>query len=321
MRSTRRRLLLAASSLLAAHPAWADPVQVTDEAWADAARQRDLPLRIRFPAGAAPSGGWPVVLFSHGLGGSREGGAAWGEAWAAAGLVAVHLQHPGSDTPALRAAIGRGGLANVASVEQWRNRVADVRFVLDEIGRRHAAGAPGWRSARPNALGMSGHSFGAHTTLAMAGQRFPAEDPVREERLAAFVAFSPSLPAQGNPIASFAGITRPMLSLTGTRDEDVIGNGSTPERRAAVYDAFPAGRKAMLLLHDADHMTFGGQAGRALWLRRRDVEAARLESQHHRVIAGLTTDWWLAHLANDAPARARLAQPAGLGASDRWVRG
>jgi predicted dienelactone hydrolase len=320
MPTTRRRLLLAAPCLLAAG-AFADPANVADETWPDAGRKRELPLRIRFPAGQAPAGGWPVVLFSHGLGGSREGGAAWGEAWAAAGLVVVHLQHPGSDTPALRAALGRGGLASVAGVEQWRNRNDDVRFVLDEIGRRHATGAPGWRTARPGAAGMSGHSFGAHTTLAMAGQRFPVEEPIREARLAAFIAFSPSLPAQGDPIASFAGITRPMLSLTGTRDEDVIGNGATPERRAAVYDALPAGRKAMLLLQDADHMTFGGQPGRALWLRRRDAEAARLESQHQRVIAGLTTDWWLAHLVSDASARARLAQPAGLAASDRWVRG
>ena len=34
----------------------------------------------------------PVVLFSHGLGGTRDGGAVWGEAWAAADFVVVHLQ-------------------------------------------------------------------------------------------------------------------------------------------------------------------------------------------------------------------------------------
>jgi predicted dienelactone hydrolase len=42
-------------------------------------------------------GAAPVVLFSHGLGGSRTGSVFLGEHWAARGYVAVFLQHPGSD--------------------------------------------------------------------------------------------------------------------------------------------------------------------------------------------------------------------------------
>ena len=37
------------------------------------------------------------MLFSHGLGGSREGSAFLGKHWAARGYVVVFLQHPGSD--------------------------------------------------------------------------------------------------------------------------------------------------------------------------------------------------------------------------------
>ena len=36
----------------------------------DAARNRDIPVRIYLPANTAPE---PVILFSHGLGGSRDG--------------------------------------------------------------------------------------------------------------------------------------------------------------------------------------------------------------------------------------------------------
>ena len=64
-----------------------------DETWQDTRRQRVVPVRIRWPQGAAPAAGWPLVIYSHGLGGSRTGGDAWGEAWAAAGMVVVHLQH------------------------------------------------------------------------------------------------------------------------------------------------------------------------------------------------------------------------------------
>jgi len=60
----------------------------------DAARNRDIPVRVYLPANTAPE---PVILFSHGLGGTRTGSAFLGEHWAARGYVAVFLQHPGSD--------------------------------------------------------------------------------------------------------------------------------------------------------------------------------------------------------------------------------
>src|SRR5277367_31956 len=60
----------------------------------DAARDRDIPLRVYLPTNTAPV---PVILFSHGLGGNREGSQFMGEHWAARGYVAVFLQHPGSD--------------------------------------------------------------------------------------------------------------------------------------------------------------------------------------------------------------------------------
>jgi hypothetical protein len=60
----------------------------------DAARDRDIPLKIYLPASRAAE---PVVLFSHGLGGSRDGCSYLGQHWASRGYVAVFLQHPGSD--------------------------------------------------------------------------------------------------------------------------------------------------------------------------------------------------------------------------------
>lgn len=299
---------------------------VTDETWTDTVRQRRLPVRIRWPSSPTAAGGWPVVLFSHGLGGSVDSGTVWGEAWAAAGLVVIHLQHPGSDTPAVREALrGGAGLRTTMAPQQLLARLGDVRFAIDEVGRRHAAGAQGWRNARSTQIGMSGHSFGAHTTLGMAGQAYPGFAPLAEPRLAAFAAFSPSLPPGGDASLAFAAITRPSLCLTGTLDADVVGNGATPESRAAVFAALPAGAKAQLILKEADHMTFGGQrmtphesAWRAL---RRAPSARHLQTQHHRAVAALTTDWWRAHLLGDAQALARLAQPQGLVAGDTWQRG
>lgn len=322
-----RRTALALCSAwpwLHATTAWADtqPTPVVDETWYDAARSREIPVRMRWPDAAGRTGPRPVVVFSHGLGGSREGGEVWGAAWAAAGFAVLHLQHPGSDLAAVRATIGTGnGLRATMAPPQLVARIGDVSFALDEIERRHQAGLGLWAQVRPHAVGMAGHSFGAHTTLAMAGQRFLNGQSVSEPRLAAFIALSPSVPAAGDARQAYAGVQRPLLCLTGTRDDDVVGNGATPEQRRAVFAALPPGDKAQLVLHDADHATFGGQHNPSpRLLRARATQAESRQPAHHALVNAITTDWWRATLDGDTGARARLLSPPGLSPGDVWQR-
>lgn len=324
-KSTSRRSLLALGLL--AYPMLAlgqnEPFQ--DEIWRDAVRSRDLPVRLRWPPDAlpTPAGGHPLVLFSHGLGGTRAGGEVWGEAWVRAGFVVVHLQHPGSDLEAVRQAGGFADPARLRSAASGRElvqRLRDVVFALDEVERRHASTQGRWSSVRPKAVGLSGHSFGAHTTLGMAGQSYAGFAGMNEPRLAAFIAFSPTLPPV-NPTQALSRLTRPMLCLTGTRDGDVLGTGATPERRIKVFDALPLGQKAQLVLQDADHMSFAGQTGRALEIVARQDVSRQLLARHHNLLALLTTDWWRAMLTDDAQAAARLVAPAGLAPGDEWRRG
>src|SRR5215211_6965574 len=61
----------------------------------DEKRSREIPIKIYLPPQKEPA---PVVLFSHGLGGSKEGSKFLGVHWAKRGFLAVFLQHPGSDT-------------------------------------------------------------------------------------------------------------------------------------------------------------------------------------------------------------------------------
>lgn len=336
MNPTRRSLLHAAAAVAAS--AWplgrvraaspqASSPDTVDEIWLDPARQRSLPLRVRWPAqGTVPAaGGHPVVLFSHGLGGTVAGGERWGQAWSVAGLVVLHLQHPGSDLDAVRGQArdfrDKDGLRRAAGPGQLLARLEDVVFVLDVLARRQAAGIGRWAQVRPQAVGLSGHSFGAHTTLGMAGQRYPGHPGIREPRLAAFIAFSPTLPQRGDAAQAFERLTRPLLCITGTRDDDVAGNGATPERRIGVFDALPAGRKAQLVLEDADHMSFSGQDGRAAEVVARHPSARALQPRHHALVGAITADWWRAHLMGDAEAAARLARPAGLAPGDRWQVG
>lgn len=307
-----------------------------DDDWLDAARQRRLPVRIRWPAGNASCG---LVVFSHGLGGDRSGGAVWAQAWQAAGLAVVAVQHPGSDTAVWRA--GLAALRQGGSLEQYLARLADAHFVLNEIERRQRD-EPAWQRVALNAIGFCGHSFGARLTQAIAGELPPGlqraagsglpavADAMRDARPRAFIAFSPGFGAtEGNADfslaarARFGSIERPFLCVTGTLDNAMIVGAASAASRRAVYRGLPAGQKAELVLAGADHMTFGGrdlpvERGAVL---RREAGAAQREPGHRAVVAQVTSDWWRWRLLGDDAARGRLIAPAGLSAADSWQQG
>jgi predicted dienelactone hydrolase len=289
-----------------------------DDTWRDPRRERDVPVRARWPAGEGPCA---LIVHSHGLGGSRDGGDAWGRAWQQAGFAVLHLQHAGSDTEVLRS--GMRALRAAASAEQLLARVADMKFAVDELTRRAQQREPGWSRVRLDALGAAGHSFGAVTVQALAGQRLPvAATGIAEPRFKAFVALSPS-PGQGrSPADAFAAVTRPFLVVTGSLDSDALGRGLTGADRAGVYDALPSGQRALLWLEGADHSTFAGNAEQGLRARfgplKREGRAAELEPQQHPRVAAITTLWWRAQLLADSAAAASLRAPVGLGEGDRW---
>jgi predicted dienelactone hydrolase len=65
------------------------PVSILREIWFDEPRLRKVPVKIHFPS--TGEGLFPVVFFSHGLGGSREGYAYLGRHWASHGIVKTGL--------------------------------------------------------------------------------------------------------------------------------------------------------------------------------------------------------------------------------------
>jgi predicted dienelactone hydrolase len=315
----RRQFLRVGSACFVGIAAASSPARaaVQELTWTDSARSRSLPLLIRWPDGSGPCA---LVLHSHGLGGNRGGGDAWGRAWQRAGLAVLHVQHPGSDTEVLRS--GMSALRAAANAEQLLARVGDMRFAVDEITRRAERSEADWSRVRLDALGASGHSFGASTVLAVAGQQFARRAPsLIEPRFKAFLALSPS-PGPGRAQDAFAGVQRPMLLATGSLDTDALGRGLTGADRAGVYDALPRGRRALLWLDGADHMTFGGNAEHKLRARfgplKRETVAAELEAQHHERVGAISSSWWRAHLLGDAAAAAALRAPTGLGPMDRW---
>ncbi|MBC7964282.1 MAG: hypothetical protein H7Z17_00025 [Fuerstia sp.] len=105
----------------------------TDLAIKDANRSREIPIRVYLPAEKAAA---PVVLFSHGLGGNREGSAFLGKHWASRGYAAVFLQHAGSDDSVwkdLPVSERMAALKQAAGLKEFLLRVQDVHAVLDQL--------------------------------------------------------------------------------------------------------------------------------------------------------------------------------------------
>jgi len=281
--------ILISTLLLLALPSAARAVTVCDATWVDPSRERAVPVRIRMPDGR---GKVPVVLFSHGLGGSLDSGTDWTQAWAEAGIASVTLQHPGSDRGILDTGITTG-----MSPMQLVARVRDVHFVIDELARRRSEGKCDLARIDLAKLGMSGHSFGAITTQAVSGQHYPlaAMQGSADPRIVAAIAFSPSPPLRGHDDAGAFGTIRiPFLSVTGTEDVVPLTPQISAADRQRPFRAMPPGRKYLLVLAGANHMQFNGQ----------DVLRNGMAPDPHvrAVTIAVTTAFWKATLMHDAKA-------------------
>jgi predicted dienelactone hydrolase len=297
------------------------PFTVTDrdETWHDPARSRDIPVRFHLPS-AAPGALRGTILFSHGLGGSNDAGAAWTHQWASQGFLSINVQHIGSDSSLYIGKLGQGkSLAELIlsgiSAQSAIARFADITFVIDELQRRQRRGSAELRGLDLAHIGMSGHSFGAETTLGAAGEAFPRNGvynaAARETRISAAIAFSPSAP--GEPAAwpqRFGTITIPTLLFTGTLDGDVVNNGTTPENRRQPFANMAAGNKFLAVLDTADHYFFGNPTGRGLGAA--DPKANTNRAANEVAVRAISTAFWDAYLAKDANAMRALRDIAAV---------
>jgi predicted dienelactone hydrolase len=101
---------------------------------------------------------FPLVLLSHGSGGSSEMLAWMGISLARAGFIAVAVDHPGNNSHQPYTAQG---------FVLWWERAADLSEVLDAILKDAVFGP---RIDR-NRIGAAGHSIGGYTVMELAGAR------------------------------------------------------------------------------------------------------------------------------------------------------
>tara|TARA_Y100001934_G_scaffold88768_1_gene110157 strand:- start:3537 stop:4472 length:936 start_codon:yes stop_codon:yes gene_type:complete len=267
----------------------------------DVSRSRTVPLKIYYRPSPRPQ---PVILYSHGLGGSRADNGYLARHWAAGGYIAVFMQHAGSDEQVWKSAPRekrRETLFLAANVQNFLHRNRDVSFVIDtlEVWNRHQAHALNG-SMDLSRIGMSGHSFGAVTTLSVAGQKFRGNRRFPEPRIHAFLAMSPSPSKQLSHEESFGHLHQPILLMTGTHDGSPVNPALMPAARLEVFKALPATDKFQLVLKGGTHFAFS--------------DKPRYQNQrnpvHHRAIRAISLKFWEAYLGGAADAKSWLQSRA-----------
>lgn len=245
----------------------------------DANRDRSLPVTVRWPDGASDVGAtsrpmvFPLVVFSHGAGGSREAFRELSEHWAAGGYVVIHPTH--SDSIKLRRERGervgalRGGAAGVVRNVKPDERVDDIKWILDALDVIEARLADRSGSAvriDRERIAVAGHSAGALTTQMIAGLRFTGrgrrligERDFSDSRVKAAIVISgqglgrPALSAE-----SWERIEIPMMVYAGSEDYSPVSD-ETPAGRRHPFEYAPRGDKYLVFISGATHGSYQGR--------------------------------------------------------------
>jgi predicted dienelactone hydrolase len=265
---TRRQMtaLLLLAPLAVAHSSSSaeqtdPPYSVIDFDWIDRARSRPVPARLYWPTAAVSEMSVPLVVFSHGIGGSRQGYSYLGKRWSAHGVASLHVQHVGSDAALWRGnpfgVIGR--LQAAAQEKEAIARAADVRFALDRMLSDEA----GHRGAALNRqrLVAAGHSYGANTTLLTVGAQVVRNgqtiDCLDSRFSAAVVISAPPFYGETDLPAVLRNVSVPTIHVTATDDViEIPGYHSGVADRLAIFDAIASPHKLLAVFRGGTHSIF-----------------------------------------------------------------
>jgi len=275
----------------------------------DKQRNRDIPFRLYAPARA--KGPAPVILFSHGHGGSRDAAPYLGEALARAGYFAFFLQHPGSDESLLEGAATREeahdrlrqSMQNFgAAVDRFR----DIPVVLDHLMQMNPRSQLAGRLDLTR-IGIAGHSFGARVVMTAAGQRTGLHGTrFKEPRIKAGVLLSPNVPTGQSLEGLYDEVDIPLLHVTGTEDGMPLSSGGfDPAIRTKPFELIDQPDQYLLVLDGATHGSFSGRPndlGEEVEMTLPDLEEVKIS------VATATVLFFDAYLKNDPKAKRKLRE-------------
>ncbi len=275
----------------------------------DTKRGKELNVRVTMPK---EKDKFPVIVWSHGALGSKDGYDPLVKFWAESGYIVIQPTH--SDSLSLMSSEERINTLKHLSqgkfppgiFKNWRERVEDIKFVLDSLDKLCELVPELSGRIDSSRIGVGGHSYGALTTQIVAGATVLMPNGERislvDKRPNAFIAISPNGPNGLFDINSFAEIKRPMLLVTG--GNDFGRSGQPPSWRKKAYEFLPKGDKFLLWIEDAYH-DFGGISGLSRVARRWFTpKFMGSENQKHlEIVRTVTLAFWDAYLKGDEKAK------------------
>ncbi len=286
-----------------------------DEAPSDEGRR--IPIKVHVPTSGGP---YPVIVVSHGAGGSWDTHYAQAQDLARHGYAVLCIEHIGSNTERMKQ--GLRAMKNIEAMTRDADEVLarprDVSFAIDraaEWNESHAKLKGRLDLAR---VGVMGHSFGAYTTMVACGMRpaldwlTPAVAPgkglgpdLSDPRVKCGVALSPQSPGEPFFIAeSFGSLRVPLLGISGSKDDQQAGK--TAKDRKDSFALWPKGEHLLVWLANAQHLDFSDSSGsddRAL--------PSRTRADAQPATRAATRAFFDLHLKGDAAA-AKVLTTAGL---------
>ncbi len=283
------------------------PVRMVRGGIVDSIRgNRPINLKLYYPDDASLRN-VPLIVWSHGLGGSIDGASFISRYMASNGYIVLHVQHAGTDSSLWEGKPGHAwDVIRATPIPRSATiaRFADVPFVLDNLEGWLEQNHPQVRAQVDlNNIAMSGHSLGSLTTQVLMGQRFPDEHGILQDyadpRFKCGMLYSPIPEFRITgvlPFDVYGTITRPLFHMTGTDDSSPV-EGFEYQRRLEVYDQSEA-EKYLLILNRGDHMIYNGSRGKLGQNPNREL--------HERLIKISSLAYWDAQMKGDAAADAWL---------------
>jgi len=144
-------------------------------------------------------------------------------------------------------------------------------------------------------IGVSGHSFGGYTAMAIAGQNNAKHKlgDGRDKRVKAVVQMSAPVAKVRVRGYAYDAVSLPVFHMTGTNDESPLNTTTAADRRVP-YDLTKE-EACLVVFKDGDHAIFSGR-------KRLSRKARGQDEVFHWHICRSTTAFWDAHLRGNKDA-------------------
>jgi predicted dienelactone hydrolase len=192
----------------------------------------------------------PLAVISRGLGAGQNPMRTLAQSLAQQGWRVIVMRHLEGGR-----AVFQGRLLRQGRLQPRTGDEADPAALRTRAGDVDAALELADKVCQAPFKALIGHAVGSTTALIEAGAKTRFSGLEGKNRFNAYVALSPAGQGQIFGPGAWAGVTRPAMVITGTRDR--VSGGATRARTAA-FDGMPPGGKRLAIIAGATHFALGG---------------------------------------------------------------